>query len=80
MGPRLKSGLMLTLIFLCGWLSGQAAAGQPHMQAALVALNTAENQLVKAAPDKGGHRVKAIALVRQAKTEVKAGIGYDASH
>ena len=78
MTPRLKNGLFVTLIFLCGWFSSQALAGQPHMQAALAALGTAENQLVKAAPDKGGHRAKALALVRQAKIQVKAGIAYDA--
>lgn len=79
MAPRLKTGLFILITFLGGWFSGQALALQGHMQAALMALTTAENQLLKATPDKGGHRVKALALVRQAKAEVKAGISYDAS-
>jgi hypothetical protein len=53
---------------------GYAVAAQPHMQAALSALQTAKAELEAAIPDKGGHRVKAIALVNDAITEVHAGI------
>ena len=51
-----------------------AAPDQPHMQAALDALRSAQSNLDKANPDKGGHRAKAIDLVKQAIDEVKAGI------
>jgi hypothetical protein len=47
---------------------------QPHMQAALNALENAKDSLNKATPDKGGHRAKALDLVRDAIDEVKKGI------
>ncbi len=47
---------------------------QPHMQAALKALNNAAAQLQAAADDKAGHREKAIQLVSQAINQVQAGI------
>lgn len=50
---------------------------QPHMEAALRALQNAEEQLNKAEHDKGGHREKALDHVRAAIAEVKEGIGYD---
>src|SRR5437588_580994 len=54
--------------------SHAVAPDQPHMQAALDALNSARDILDKANADKGGHRANAIALVRDAIAEVKAGI------
>ena len=53
------------------------AEPQPHMRKALEALQIAKNQLEKASADKGGHRVKAMALVDQAIDEVKKGIAFD---
>lgn len=50
------------------------AAPQPHMQAALRALQNAANQLEQAADDKGGHRARAIHLVSQAVNQVQQGI------
>ena len=50
------------------------AAGQPHMEAALKALQNAASQLQDAADDKGGHRAKAIQLVSQAINQVQQGI------
>ena len=50
------------------------AAGQPHMEAALKALQNAANQLEAAEADKAGHRAKAIQLVSQAMNQVQAGI------
>lgn len=47
---------------------------QPRMQAALEALRQAEKQLQDAAHDKGGHRVKALALTRDAIKQVEAGM------
>jgi hypothetical protein len=51
-----------------------AAPDQPHMQAALDALESARNNLDKANADKGGHRANAIQLVKDAIAEVKMGI------
>jgi len=50
------------------------APDQPHMQAALDALRSAQTNLEKATADKGGHRAKAMDLVKQAIDEVKLGI------
>jgi hypothetical protein len=53
---------------------------QPHMRAALDALRNAKRHLDLAEADKGGHRVKALALVTDAISETEAGIAYAASH
>jgi hypothetical protein len=50
---------------------------QPHMTAALAALQTAEAELARATHDKGGHRVKALQQVRAAIAQVRAGIKAD---
>jgi hypothetical protein len=50
------------------------AAPQPHMQAALKALQNAASQLEAAADDKKGHRAKAIQLVSEAINQVQQGI------
>lgn len=54
-----------------------AAADQPQMHSALASLKDAERHLEKATADKGGHRAKALELVRDAIREVKRGIAYD---
>ena len=51
-----------------------ASPDQPHMQAALDALESARNNLDKANADKGGHRANAIQLVKDAIAEVRLGI------
>ena len=53
---------------------------QPKMQEAMQELRQAEDSLNRADTDKGGHRVRAIELVRQAEHEVQAGIEYDNRH
>jgi len=50
------------------------------MQAALEALRTAQRQLSQATNDKGGHRAKAEALVRDAIVQVEKGIAFDRRH
>lgn len=50
------------------------SADQPHMQTALIALESAKNNLERATADKGGHRAKAIDYVKDAISEVKKGI------
>jgi len=52
----------------------EAEPPQPHMQAALRALQNADNQLKAAEPDKAGHREKALQLVGEAIGQVQAGI------
>ena len=56
------------------------SAPQPMMKKALASLQSARKQLDAATADKGGHRVKAMALVDQAIDEVKAGIEFDNRH
>ena len=50
------------------------APDQPHMTAALAALESAKNNLERAKSDKGGHRAKALDFVKDAISEVKKGI------
>ncbi len=50
------------------------APDQPHMQAALNALENARDNLNRATADKGGHRAKAIDYVKDAISEVRKGI------
>jgi hypothetical protein len=56
-----------------------ARADQPHMDAALADLQSALHQLEIAIHDKGGHRVKAIALVKEAISETTKGIAAGAA-
>jgi hypothetical protein len=58
----------------------QARADQPHMEAALDALKTAERELKAANADKGGHRGKAIQYVKEAIVQVERGIGFARKH
>jgi hypothetical protein len=53
---------------------------QPHMQAALQALKTAQRELAQAEKDKGGHRERAQRLIVQAIAQVEAGMHYDTAH
>jgi hypothetical protein len=55
-----------------------AEAAQPHMSRALSDLQAALNQLQAALPDKGGHRVKAMALVKDAIDETTKGMAVGA--
>lgn len=50
---------------------------QPHMRAALAALQAAKRHLDQATADKGGHRVKAIGHTNAALAEVQLGIDAD---
>ncbi|HZQ70480.1 MAG TPA: hypothetical protein VFA68_18275 [Terriglobales bacterium] len=53
---------------------------QPEMTAAMEHLRQAEDNLQRAAHNKGGHRAKALELVQQALREVQAGIQFDDTH
>jgi hypothetical protein len=76
----------LTTILLAGLLGASVLTGtafakrQPLMRDALHDLQVARATLDAAAPDKGGHRVKAIELTDQAIAEVRDGIQYDNTH
>jgi hypothetical protein len=50
---------------------------QPNMQQAKAHLQNALNNLEKATADKGGYRVEAMRLVREAIAETQKGIEYD---
>ncbi|MBX7173314.1 MAG: hypothetical protein K1X72_20255 [Pyrinomonadaceae bacterium] len=50
---------------------------QPFMKAAKTNLNQAKSNLNKATVDKGGHRNKALGLVKDAINEVEQGIKFD---
>lgn len=52
------------------------AKRQVAMENTMRALDRAERTLRKAIPNKGGHRVKALRLIRQAKEEVRRGIEF----
>lgn len=65
------SALMLSIVQL------RAFEYQPQMRAAMENLRQAEANLQKADVDKGGHRVKALELVRDAEREVQRGIEFD---
>ena len=56
--------------------AGQAVACQPHVQNALDSLQTAQSELQLAAPNKGGHRERAMALVSEAMSQVDLGIRF----
>lgn len=79
--PNFISRRVAAKRLLAGGAAGIAVAAtaeavpQPHMQAALRALRNAKAQLEMAAPDKGGHRVRAMELVNQAIGETEQGIG-----
>ncbi len=72
--------LFITGLLICGSISIWAAERQPHMRIALQHLREARIQLEKAAPNKGGHRAKAIELVDRAIDQVEKGIQYADRH
>lgn len=72
--------MALTLVVGRDLVHSAGAEPQPHMRSALGSLESALGQLEKATADKGGHRVKAMGLVKQAIDEVKAGIAFDNKH
>jgi uncharacterized iron-regulated protein len=68
---------LAVLALLVLGVAGFAAGDQPFMRAARADLVTAKNELQKAIPDKGGHRVRAIQLTNQAIAQVNAGMAFD---
>jgi hypothetical protein len=59
---------------------GYAIGAQPHMAETITLLQTARAELVKATPNKGGHRERALGLIDQAIGEVRAGMNFAAGN
>ena len=57
---------------------GYAIGAQPHMEAGIGLLQNARAEIAAATPNKGGHREKALGLIDQAISEVRAGIAFAA--
>ena len=68
-----------TLLLGCASQSALAER-QPAMDAALGHLLAAERALLRASPDKGGHRARALELVRRAIVQVRKGKRFDNRH
>jgi hypothetical protein len=60
--------------------TAQMARHEPHMSAAMGHLEQAKAELEKAAPNKGGHRERALQLVDQAMQQVQEGEQYYLQH
>lgn len=58
----------------------EMARHEPHMSAALGHLQQAKEELQRAAPNKGGHRERAMELVNQAIQQVQEGERYYQEH
>src|SRR6266850_5039108 len=58
---------------------GYAIGAQPHMTASIGLLQSARGELAAATPNKGGHRERALTLIDQAISEVRAGIAFAGS-
>ena len=66
--------------FIAAQASTPDAQKQPHMSSALDRLREAQKSLEAATHDKGGHRAKALKLVKEAIVEVDQGIHFDDIH
>jgi len=55
---------------------GYAIGAQPHMTETVALLQSARTELAAATPNKGGHRERALGLIDQAISEVRAGIAF----
>ncbi len=69
--------VLATVIGRGALVSSADAEVQPKMRSALESLRAAKAHLDAASPDKGGHRVKAIQLTKDAIGEVEEGIKFD---
>lgn len=70
---------VLALVFGLSALAWTAEQ-HPHIRVTLRDLQHAERQLQQAAHDYGGHRIKAMELIRQAQAELREGLTYDRQH
>jgi hypothetical protein len=83
---RTSFGALAVLIGMSLYSAGgpaqtaQMARQEPHMSAALGHLQEARAELEKSAPNKGGHKEKAMQLVDQAIQQVRQGEAYYEQH
>ncbi len=73
---------MLSAIAAAGMVGATTSANayQGNMEQALCSLREALDFLRQATPNKGGHRKRAMQLIRDAIGEVRAGIDFAATH
>jgi hypothetical protein len=71
------TAMLVTVLGRGASISGADADAQPKMHAALNSLRAAKQSLEQATSDKGGHRVKAIQLTKDAIEQVERGIKFD---
>lgn len=76
----MKRALLIAAAFLLGVGCVVVHPGQPHMRDALSLLQQARTELDRAEPDKGGHRVAALAKVDEAIVDVREGMDYARRH
>jgi hypothetical protein len=72
MARRGRFGLMMMVAFAAGGLAVTAVADEPQLAQALSALSDARGYLAETSDNKGGHPQKAMALIAQAQTEIRA--------
>jgi hypothetical protein len=72
----LTVALPLALVATAAFKVGEYVQGQPHMEAAMTALVSANDHLKMATEDKGGHRAKAMMHIKEAIAQVQAGIDF----
>jgi hypothetical protein len=77
---KLRKTVFIGMTTAAVFFAGCAVGAQVHMRNALDLLQDAKIQLEQADTDKGGYRVRAIQLINQTITEVKAGIEYSNNH
>lgn len=68
--------VLLAIALATGLGVGYAIGAQPHMTATIDLLQSAQHELGAATPNKGGHRERALGLIDQAISEVRAGIAF----
>jgi len=68
--------LLLGTVIAASMGIGYAIGAQPHMAETIGLLQSARSELATATPNKGGHRERALGLIDQAISEVRAGIAF----
>lgn len=79
----LSSLLLSAGIGVCSFMYGQTRGmeiHEPHMSAAYGHLQQARAELEKAAPNKGGHRERAMQMIDQALQQIEQGEAYYRQH
>jgi hypothetical protein len=78
MTTTLARKIMLGTIIAASMGIGYAIGAQPHMTETISLLQSARAELGQATPNKGRHRERALGLIDQAISEVRAGIAFAA--